>query len=210
MLGSDRPAVEKGLSQKTGLDMGTIGNLLIMVAPLILGILGKTQRQQELDSDSLKNLLGNEKDQAQNVAPGAIDVLNRKPKSKTLPKKKLQKRKKVDKLDISKVKIPQDVFDIAQERLLSNPGKYRGANFRCQFDIKGKNGGQWYVLANNEKKEISKGSIENPIATVIMKDSDFIKLVLGKLNAPMALLTGNIKIKGDMNHIIKLVETVLA
>ncbi len=113
-------------------------------------------------------------------------------------------------MDISKVKIPQDVFDIVQERLLANPGKYKGANFRCQFDITGKNGGQWYILANNGKNKISKGSIVNPIAMVIIKDSDFIKLVLGKLNAPIALLTGSIKIKGDMNHIIKLVETVLA
>jgi hypothetical protein len=210
VLADNRPAVEKGLSQKTGLDIGTIGNLLTMAAPLIMGILGKTQKQQDLDSGSLASLLGSEKRQAQNMSPGAIDILNREPKVKTIAKKPVTRQKKINKIDISKVKIPQDVFDIAQARLLSNPGKYKGANFRCQFDIKGKNGGQWYVLANNEKKEISKGSIAKPIATVIMKDSVFIELVLGKLNAPMALLTGKIKIKGDMNHIIKLVETVLS
>jgi len=113
-------------------------------------------------------------------------------------------------LNTNKIKIPQDVFDIAEERLLSNPSKYSGANFRCQFDIAWENGGQWYILVNNEKKEVNKGVIENPISTVIMKETDFIKLVLGKLNAPMALLTGEIKIKGDINHIIKLVETLLA
>jgi putative sterol carrier protein len=113
-------------------------------------------------------------------------------------------------LDISKVKVPQDVFDIAQEKLQSDPDKYKGTNFKCQFDIKGSTGGYWYVLANDEKKEINKGQLANPIATVIMKDSDFIKLVLGRLNAPMALLTGKIKIKGDMNHIMKLVDTVLS
>ena len=209
VLGGKKPAVEQGLSQKTGLDMDSIGNLLTMAAPLVMGMLGKTQKQQDLGSSSLTSLLVNEKSQAQNIAPGVIDVLDQKLKSKALPQKKTPKRKKVDKLDISKVKIPQDVFDIAKETLLSDPAKYKGANFRCQFDIKGKNGGLWYIIANNEKKEISKGSIVNPIATVIMKDSDFIKLALGTLNAPMALLTGNIKIKGDINHIIKLVEKVL-
>ena len=209
VLGDNKPAVEQGLSKKTGLDMGTIGNLLTMAAPLIMGMLGKTQKQQGLDLSSLTSLLGNEQSQAQKMSPGAIDVLNQKPKSKTLPQKKIPQQKKVDKLDIKKVKIPQDVFDIAQGRLLSNPGKYKGANFRCQLDIAGKNGGQWYILVNNKQKEIDKGAIANPIATVIMKDTDFIKLVLGKLNAPMALLTGNIKIKGDINHIIKLVETIL-
>lgn len=113
-------------------------------------------------------------------------------------------------MDISKIKIPQDVFDIAEERLLSNPSKYSGANFRCQFDIAGDSGGQWYILVDDKKKEVSKGVMENPISTLIMKESDFIKLVHGQLNAPMALLTGKIKIKGDMNHIIKLVETLLA
>ena len=209
VLGDNKPAVEQGLSKKTGLDMGTIRNLLTMAAPLIMGMLGKTQKQQDLDLSSLTCLLGNEQSQVQKMSPGAIDVLNQKPKSKTLPQKKIPKRKKVDKLDIKKVKIPQDVIDIAQGRLLSNPGKYKGVKFRCQLDIAGKNGGQWYILVNNKQKEIDKGAIANPIATVIMKDTDFIKLVLGKLNAPMALLTGNIKIKGDINHIIKLVETIL-
>jgi len=116
----------------------------------------------------------------------------------------------VDILDISKIKIPQDVFDIAEERLLSNPSKYSGANSRCQFDIAGENGGQWYILLDDKKKEVSKGVMENPISTVIMKEPDFIKLVLGKLNASMALFSGKIKIKGDRNHIIKLAETLLA
>jgi putative sterol carrier protein len=113
-------------------------------------------------------------------------------------------------LDISKVKIPQDVFNIAEQRLLSNPSKYKGANFRCQFDVAGENGGQWYILVNDEKKIVSKGVMENPICTLIMNEPDFIKLVHGQLNAPMALLTGEIKIKGDRNHIIKLAETLLA
>ena len=112
-------------------------------------------------------------------------------------------------MDISKVKIPQDVFNIAEQRLLSNPGKYKGANFRCQFDIAGDSGGQWYILVNDEKKIVSKGVMENPICTLIMNEPDFIKLVHGKLNASMALFSGKIKIKGDMNHIIKLLETLL-
>jgi hypothetical protein len=36
-----------------------------MAAPLIMGILGKTQKQQGLDLSSLTSLLGNEQSQAQ-------------------------------------------------------------------------------------------------------------------------------------------------
>ena len=113
-------------------------------------------------------------------------------------------------MNTNKIKTPQDVFDIAEERLLSDPSKYSGANFRCQFDIAGENGGLCYILVDDKKKEVSKGVMENPTSTLIMKEPDFIKLVLGKSNVPMAFFTGKIKIKGDRNHIIKLAETLLA
>ncbi len=76
VLGNNRSAVEQGLSQKSGLDMGTIGNLLTMAAPLIMGALGKTQRQDGLNASSLSNLLGTEQNQAQSIAPGAVDILS--------------------------------------------------------------------------------------------------------------------------------------
>jgi hypothetical protein len=74
-LGNNRPAVERGLSQKTGLDMGTIGNLLTMAAPIIMGALGKTQRQNGLDAGSLSNLLGQESSQAQSLIPDLGGIL---------------------------------------------------------------------------------------------------------------------------------------
>ncbi len=210
VLGDKRTAVEKDLSQKTGIDTDSIGNLLTMAAPLIMGILGKTQKQQSLDLSSLTDLLGKEQNETQKRAPVEIDISNNKQKSQPTFQRQVPQKKKVDILDISKVKIPQDVFDIAEERLLSDPDRYKSTNFRCQFDIAGENGGQWYIVINNEKQVVSKGILENPVSTVIMKEPDFIKLVLGKLNAPVALLTGSIKIKGDINHIIKLVETLMA
>lgn len=222
VLGNNRASVESLLSKKTGLDINSIANLLTMAAPLIMGIIGKAQKQQNLDLDSLTNLLKNEQSQAKTIAPDAIDILNKQLKSQAPAKKQIPKQKKVEKKvenkaeskvtikDIRQVKVPQDVFDIAGSRLQSNPNKYKGVNFRCQFDISGSNGGQWYVLINDEKKAVNKGKIDNPISTVIMKDQDFIKLVLGKLNAPIAMLTGDIQINGDVNHVIKLAETLLS
>ena len=113
-------------------------------------------------------------------------------------------------LDRDKIKKPQDLVDMVEEELRSNPATYSGKNFKCQFDISGENGGSWYILIDDNKKEAIKGILKDPICTVIMKESDFMKLIRGQLNAPMALLTGKIKIKGDMNHAIKLVETMLA
>lgn len=75
VLGNSRPTVERSLSAKTGLDMGSIGNLLTMAAPIIMGALGKTQRQQGLNADSLSNLLGQESSQAQSLFPNVGDIL---------------------------------------------------------------------------------------------------------------------------------------
>ncbi len=213
-LGDNRALVEKELSQKTGLDVNSVSNLLTMAAPLIMGMLGKEQKKKSLDLDSLTSLLKAEKSQAKNIAPGAIDILKKKPEIKATVKKQVPQQKKVESRvtikDISRAKIPQDVFDIAESRLLSSPGKYKGLNFRCQFDISGSNGGKWYIAIDDKKKVVSKGTINNPVSTVIMKEQDFIKLVQGKLNPPVALLTGKIEIIGDVNHVIKLAETLLS
>ncbi|MDD3520951.1 MAG: DUF937 domain-containing protein [Actinomycetota bacterium] len=209
VLGGNRTAAESVISKKTGIDTGTIGNLLTMVAPLIMGILGKTQKQQGFDFGGLADILKSEQKQAKEIVPEAEEVLKKKPKANIpIKNKSLQKKKPVI-TDIRDAKVPQDVFDFAEAKLKSSPDKYKNVDLRCQFDITGKNGGKWYVLANDKKKIISKGIMENPISTVIISDDDFIKMVRGELNAPMAVLTGKVKITGDMNHIVKLVETLL-
>jgi len=75
VLGNNRPTVERSLSAKTGLDMGSIGNLLTMAAPIIMGALGKTQKTQGLDVSSLTNLLGQESSQAKSLFPSVGDIL---------------------------------------------------------------------------------------------------------------------------------------
>lgn len=57
VLGAQRPAVEQGLSQSTGLDAGA---LLQMLAPLVLGALGQQQRQQGLDPSGVASELQQE------------------------------------------------------------------------------------------------------------------------------------------------------
>ncbi len=209
VLGSKRTAAESAISKKTGIDPGVIGNLLTMVAPLIMGILGKTQKQQGFDLGGLVDILKGEQKQAKEIVPEAAEILKKKPKTDIPVKNKPLQNKKPVISDIRDVKIPQEVFDIAEEKLRSGKEKFKDADFRCQFDIAGKNGGKWYVMADNKRKTVAKGVMENPISTVIIQEDDFIKMARGELNAAMAVLTGQVKIIGDMNHIVKLVETLL-
>ncbi|MBR9854699.1 MAG: DUF937 domain-containing protein [Algicola sp.] len=59
VLGTKQPQVENALSSKSGLDAGTISQILKIAAPILLGYLGKQTRQQNVSSpDGLNGLLG--------------------------------------------------------------------------------------------------------------------------------------------------------
>tara|TARA_R110002020_G_scaffold37107_3_gene111926 strand:+ start:830 stop:1465 length:636 start_codon:yes stop_codon:yes gene_type:complete len=59
VLGGKQPVVENTLSQKTGLDAGTIGQILKIAAPILLGVIGKQTKQNDVnDSSALSSILG--------------------------------------------------------------------------------------------------------------------------------------------------------
>jgi hypothetical protein len=75
VLGDKRESVEQKLSQKSSLDIGSITKLLTMAAPLVMGLLGRSQRKEGLDAGALTGLLGAERDQARRVAPQSTGIL---------------------------------------------------------------------------------------------------------------------------------------
>jgi hypothetical protein len=66
IFGGNRPNVEAGISQASGLNLGQVAQLLPLLAPLVMGVLGRTQRQEGLDAGSLAGLLGQQSQQASN------------------------------------------------------------------------------------------------------------------------------------------------
>lgn len=75
VLGDKLGAVQNGLAQQTGLDANASGQLLEMLAPLVMGALGQTQKQQGLDVSGLSDLLGNHQQAAQASSPDMMGVL---------------------------------------------------------------------------------------------------------------------------------------
>jgi hypothetical protein len=75
VLGDQRSDVENNLAQATGLDQSSAGNLMEMVAPMVMGAVGRTQQQNGLDSTGLANYLG-EQQQQQAAAPGMMGMLS--------------------------------------------------------------------------------------------------------------------------------------
>jgi hypothetical protein len=75
VLGPKQDMVQTGLAQQTGLDAQSIGQLLLIAAPLVMGALGKTQHEQGLDANNLPSFLGQQQQLAQQSNPDMISLL---------------------------------------------------------------------------------------------------------------------------------------
>ena len=69
MLGNKRGNVETGVSKASGLDPSLVAKLLPMLAPVVLGALGKQKRQQNLSTEGLASMLGSERQQIEQSNP---------------------------------------------------------------------------------------------------------------------------------------------
>jgi putative sterol carrier protein len=90
----------------------------------------------------------------------------------------------------------QEVFD-------GMPGAFRahkaeGVQMVFQFHITGDESGDWSVSIADGQCAVSPGTHPDPTTTLTLSDKNWLKLVAGKLNPAMALMTGKLKIGGDM------------
>lgn len=75
VLGQQQQTVQQGLAQNTGLDAGSMGQLLEIAAPLVMGALGQQQQQQGFDADGLSSFLGQQQQAVQQAQPDLMSVL---------------------------------------------------------------------------------------------------------------------------------------
>jgi len=59
IFGPQEGAVERGVSQASGLDLSKVGPLLMMLAPIVMGALGRARSEKEMDVGDLPRDLGN-------------------------------------------------------------------------------------------------------------------------------------------------------
>jgi hypothetical protein len=75
VLGGKRQPVETGVSRASGLDMSSVAKLLPMLAPIVLGAIGKMQQQQGFDAAGLSNELTRERRRMVEAQPDAMSTL---------------------------------------------------------------------------------------------------------------------------------------
>jgi putative sterol carrier protein len=93
------------------------------------------------------------------------------------------------------LKTPQDVFD--SMRAGFKAAKAKGVHAKYQFDISGPRGGHWYIVVDDGKATVAKGSIDGANTTFIASDEDWVRLSNGDLSGTLAFMAGRLRIKGD-------------
>ncbi len=77
VFGDRQAGVENSISQASGVDMASVAKIMAMAAPLIMGALGKAKNQMNLDPAGLSQMLGQERQAAQQAAPDMMDFFGK-------------------------------------------------------------------------------------------------------------------------------------
>jgi hypothetical protein len=75
LLGSQQGGVTEMIARKTGFSTDVIGRVLALIAPVVLGFVGKTMRQQNMDANALTAFLGEQSKTALAGAPDAMGIV---------------------------------------------------------------------------------------------------------------------------------------
>ena len=76
IFGGNQGAVAQQVSQKSGMDIGQVAQLLITLAPIVMGFLGKKKQEQNLDASGLQNMLGQQQQTMQASGNPVMDMVS--------------------------------------------------------------------------------------------------------------------------------------
>ena len=65
-----RGSVEQGVGRASGLDAAQVAQLLAMLAPIVMGVLGRMKQSKGLDANKLPDVLQQSRTQAEQETPG--------------------------------------------------------------------------------------------------------------------------------------------
>jgi len=76
IFGGNQGAIAQQVAQKSGMDIGQVAQLLITLAPIVMGFLGKKKQEQNLDANGLQNMLGEQQQTMQNSGNPMMDMVS--------------------------------------------------------------------------------------------------------------------------------------
>lgn len=72
IFGNNQGQVAQQISNQSGLNAGQVAQILMMLAPIVMGYLGKQKQEQNLDAGGLSNWLGGQQQQIQSAEQGGF------------------------------------------------------------------------------------------------------------------------------------------
>src|SRR5215213_6442318 len=72
ILGGNQGQVTQQISNQSGLNMGQVAQILMILAPIVMGYLGRQKQQNNLDAGGLSDLLGQQQQQIQQSPQGGF------------------------------------------------------------------------------------------------------------------------------------------
>ncbi|HEX6095214.1 MAG TPA: DUF937 domain-containing protein [Thermoanaerobaculia bacterium] len=76
IFGAKRGSVEAGVGKASGLDAARTAQLLAMLAPIVMGVLGRMKRQKGIDANQLPDVLNAGRQQGEKEVPGLGGLLD--------------------------------------------------------------------------------------------------------------------------------------
>ena len=76
IFGNKQGAVAHQVAEKSGLDIGQVAQLLITLAPIVMGFLGKKKVEQNLDANGLSHMLGEQQQTMQASGNPMMDMIS--------------------------------------------------------------------------------------------------------------------------------------
>jgi putative sterol carrier protein len=86
------------------------------------------------------------------------------------------------------------------------PEKAQGVDSVIQFKFTGDEAGDWFAAIKDGKVDVSRGAHPSPKMTLTADSQDYVKIFTGELDGMQAFMQGKIKLAGDLNLAMKLMQ----
>jgi putative sterol carrier protein len=87
------------------------------------------------------------------------------------------------------------------------PEKAQGVDATIHFKFTGAEAGDWNATIKDGKVDVAEGSPQKPANMTLTADSnDYVKIFTGELDGMQAFMQGKIKLAGDLNLAMKLMQ----
>lgn len=86
------------------------------------------------------------------------------------------------------------------------PDKAQGVDAVVQFKFTGAEAGEWYAAIKDGKVDVARGTHPTPKMTLTADSTDYVKIFTGELDGMQAFMQGKIKLAGDLNLAMKLMQ----